>query len=85
MCRADCWAGVDRVAPVKLRVAEQTRAEREGRVGKRAEQPAAREGGDSGDDAPRERDADADGDEDEEEEEEDEGVRSTLPLKTPKP
>ncbi|KAK9839330.1 hypothetical protein WJX81_008661 [Elliptochloris bilobata] len=32
-CISDCWVGCDRALPVKLRVAERSRAEREGRAG----------------------------------------------------
>ena len=64
--RADSWAGVDKAVPFKLRVAEQTRATREGRL---PAKPKALEEADAPEDG-EDREAD-----DEEEEEEDEGAR----------
>ena len=62
-CCADSWAGVDRAVPFKLRVAEQSRASREGRVAAKPKEEA---------EAPEDTE-DRDPDE-EEEDEEDEGV-----------
>ncbi|BDA43749.1 Translocation protein SEC63 homolog [Coccomyxa sp. Obi] len=68
-CLSDSWAGCDRTAVFKLRVAEQTRAEKEGRTGAtkvRAEHA-------SGDEAAREEGEDRDEEDEEDEEDDEEG------------
>lgn len=40
---ADCWIGCDRTVPIKLKVNELTRAEREGRTNRGKVVPAAKE------------------------------------------
>ncbi len=73
LARADSWAGVDRAVPFRLRVAEQSRAEREGRAGARAPKQEGAPDADGADDGEA-----RDADEEEEEEDEDEGTRFCL-------
>ncbi|EIE19320.1 hypothetical protein COCSUDRAFT_48909 [Coccomyxa subellipsoidea C-169] len=69
-CVSDSWAGCDRSVAFKLRVAEQTRAEKEGRGGKGKSDARGEHA--SGDEAARDDNADERGDNEDEDDEDDE-------------